>query len=261
MGHFADVEVAVGVDGYAVGGGEVSRVFAGGGFAEAGLEVALFVVDTDAMAEAGSVDDVDVGRHFRHVEVAVCVHVEARGAPDAGPLSLKLAAGGEDLDAMVLAVGDENVFVAVNDDVVGDDELALAGAGFSPGVDELALGAEAVDVGVAVAVGDEEVAGNGGDGKMSGAVEGLAAESIGRPADGLEQFAFRSELSDDVMLGIGAVDGVVGADGDAVGASEDAVAPGGDVGAVWVEDYDGVFAAGVYEDSALGVDNGAGTIA
>ena len=86
---------------------------------------------------------------------------------------------------------------------------------------------------------------------MSGSVEGLAAEPVGGAADGLEQFAFRGELSDDVMLGVGAVDRVVGGDGDAVGAAEDAVAPGGEIGAVSVKDDDGVFAAGVYVDAAL----------
>ena len=75
MGHFADVEIAMGVYGDAVRGGEMSRVLAGGGLAETGLKVTLLVVDAYAVAEAGSVDDVYVRRHFGDVEVAVGVHI------------------------------------------------------------------------------------------------------------------------------------------------------------------------------------------
>ena len=162
---------------------------------------------------------------------------------------------------MIFTVGDEDVFIVVNNDVVRDDELSLAGARFTPGVDKFAVRTETVDIRVAVAVGDKDVAGDGGDGEVGGSIEGLAAEPVGGAADGLEEFAFGGELSDNVMLGIGAVDGVVGADGDAVGAAEYAVAPGGDVGTVAVKNDDWVFAAGVDVDSALGVDNGAGAVA
>ena len=96
---------------------------------------------------------------------------------------------------------------------------------------------------------------------MGGSIEGLTAESVRGTAYGLEQFPFGGELSDNVMLGVGAVDGVVRGDGDAVGAAEDAVAPGGQEGAVPVEDNDGVLAASIDEDAALGVNDGSGAVA
>ena len=198
--------------------------------------------------------------HFGHVEVAGGVHIEPRRSPDARPLAEKLAFGGEHLHPVVLPVCHEYVFVFVYNDVVGNDELTLAGAGLAPRVDKLTLRAEAVDARVAVAVGHEQVSRNGGDGKMGGTIEGLTAESIGRAANGLKQFPFRGELSYDVMLGVRAVDGVVGCNGDAVGATEDAVAPGGQIAAVPVEYHHGVFSASVDEDSTLGIHHRAGAV-
>ena len=96
---------------------------------------------------------------------------------------------------------------------------------------------------------------------MGGAVEGLAAEPVGRPADGLQQLPFGRELADNVMLGVGAVDGIVGRNGDAVGAAKDAVSPGGYERAIWLKHHHRVLPAGVDVDAAVGIHHGAGAIA
>src|SRR5579864_2914538 len=75
------------------------------------------------------------------------------------PLRLPFAVAVENLDAMVLAVGDVNPAVGVTANIVRDVELAGVGAGLAPGREELAARRVFVDAGVAVAVGDvEEVA-------------------------------------------------------------------------------------------------------
>ena len=74
------------------------------------------------------------------------------------------ARGVEDLDAVGLPVGHVDALVRADDDVVGADELAGVDAGAAPGQLVLALGREDVDCGVAIAVGDVELAGPGHDG-------------------------------------------------------------------------------------------------
>ena len=74
------------------------------------------------------------------------------------PLRLVPAVAVEDLDAMVLAVGHVHPAVRVAADVVRDVELAGIGARLAPRQRSVPSGRILVDAGVAVAVGDVEVA-------------------------------------------------------------------------------------------------------
>ena len=75
-----------------------------------------------------------------------------------GPLGEVLAGRAEDLDAVVLAIRDEDPPVGVDPGAVREVELAGTVPGLTPGLEELATVAEAVDATVAVAVRDVEVA-------------------------------------------------------------------------------------------------------
>ena len=48
--------------------------------------------------------------------------------------------GAEDLDAMILTVGDVYPAVVIDNDVVDDIELAVPGARFAPGKEQPAVG-------------------------------------------------------------------------------------------------------------------------
>ena len=124
---------------------------------------------------AGRVDDTDAGGTavdlaLADEEVAFGVAGDVHGALDVVPELDELAVEGEELDAVVLAVADDDA-VAVDDEAVGQVEVVGLGlAGLTPGLDQLALAGEAVDAGVAVAVGDVEIAGGRGD-QLGGVVE------------------------------------------------------------------------------------------
>lgn len=70
------------------------------------------------------------------------------------PLRLVFAVAVEYLDAVVLAVGNIDEAVGVGCNIVDDVELAGIGAGFAPGLQQLAVGRIFVDAGIAVAVRD-----------------------------------------------------------------------------------------------------------
>ena len=90
--------------------------------------------------------------------------------------------------------------LGVDADGVRDGELSRAVALAAPGANVLAGGRVAVDVVVAVAVGDDDIA-IGGDGDVGGAVEGVALVGAGLAggAEGQEEFAFRAEFVDGVV--------------------------------------------------------------
>ncbi len=87
-------------------------------------------------------------------------------------LSEEFAFGGELLNAGVFAVGDVEGAGLVEEKGVGEVELAGGWAGGAPLVEEFAVRGELEDAGVAVAVGDEQMAG-GGEGDVCGACERL----------------------------------------------------------------------------------------
>ena len=92
-----------------------------------------------------------------------------------GPLADKFALGGEDLDAVAFAVADDYEVVVEDCDVVRKVEFAVVGAGLTPRQDVVAFRVHAVNAGVAIAVGDEDVAGGWHYRGVGGTVEHLAA--------------------------------------------------------------------------------------
>ena len=144
-----EVDVAAGVDPASVSGAAA---------VETGEDAALGVEDADAGGAA-----VDLA--LADQEVALVVTGDVHGALDIVPELDELPVEGEELDAVVLAVADDDA-VAVDDQAVGQVKVVGLGlAGLAPRLDQLALGGEAVDPGVAVAVGDVELA--EGDGTSS----------------------------------------------------------------------------------------------
>ena len=247
-----------------MGGDELAGAFALVGGAEEADALAAEVVDGDAVAHVGGIVDSAHAIEFADEEVALVVEADAVGAVDIVPHGDVLAVGIEDLDAVGLTVGDVDAVVAVDDDVVGADELAGVDTGLAPREDVASVGGILVDAGVAVAVGDVDVAGLGRDGAVSGAVEGLASPLGGWlviGAEGHEELAVGVVFADDVQAVVDAEDGVVGGDVDAVGTgAELAFAPSAQEVAVAVEDDDGVLAAVEEVDIVLGVDGDTGDI-
>src|SRR5262245_34376475 len=80
---------------------------------------------------------------------------------------------------MVFPVGNVDPAVLVGGDVMGDVELARIGARLAPGKQELAVGAILMHSGIAVAIGDVEIAVARVDGDMGAAVEWIATHEGG----------------------------------------------------------------------------------
>src|SRR5262249_21946534 len=164
--HLGHVDVAARIDPDAVRREEV----AGGGrvvaAAPAGVELAGPVEDTDAAARVAGLRRARAGPAPRAETQLGDVEPPARpvdehltGTGDIGPLAAEDAVRREELQAAVLAVGDAHGAVLVDGQAVRDVELTRAAARFAPRLLQPAVGREAVDAGVAVAVGDVEVAG------------------------------------------------------------------------------------------------------
>ena len=174
-GDVTHVEVALGVGGCSVGGDELAGALTLFRVAEQADALAAEVIYCDAVAHVGCVVHAAHAVELADEEVALVVEADAVGAVDVVPHGDVLAVGVEHLDPVGFAVGDVNVVVAVNDHVVGADELAGVDTRLTPGKEAAAVGVELVDPGVAVTVGDVDVASLGGHRAVSGAVEGLAS--------------------------------------------------------------------------------------
>src|SRR5271166_2765033 len=127
--------------------------------AEPRQQFALARVDADPRT---AIRQVDVDRHVRPDladkearRLGAALHVEAGRTVHVVPLRLVLAVAVEDLDAVVLTVGDIDPAVRIATDVVGDVELPGVGAGLAPRKQAPAVGGVFVDAGIAVAVGDK----------------------------------------------------------------------------------------------------------
>src|SRR5712691_2134828 len=122
--HLADIEVAARIDGEAVRPDKRGRFGPGERVADPRQQLALVVDDADPRPEIG-VEAVD--RELADIaDRAVRVgHVETAGPVQVVPLRLVLAVAVEDLDPMVLAVGDINPAIGVGADVMHEIELAL----------------------------------------------------------------------------------------------------------------------------------------
>ena len=167
----------------------------------------------------------------------------------------------KNLDAVVLAVADVQVAVAVGGDVVDDVELAGVGARSAPRLDQLAVRRVFVDAAVAVPVGDEQAAVRGVDGDVSASVEGITAVQLRRfvrDADGHDDLAVQRALPDGVVAVVRAVQGVVRPGGDPVSTAENSFSPRLDEIAVLVEDDHRVVAPAEDVHVVLGVSHDAG---
>ena len=164
----------------------------------------------------------------------------------------------EELDAVGLAVADQDAALRVDADVMHQRELSRLEAGGPPGDFQLAFGGEAVDLAVAVAVGGEDGAVLGGghagrhvERRVQGGAVGRHRHHGPAAAAQLEQFlAVLGVLGDDVLLAVGDPDIVVGVDEDAVRFGEFVFAPGGDEFAgVGLKGDDGMFVAAEDKDT------------
>ena len=192
-----------------------------------------------------------------------------------GPLGEVLAVRAEDLDAVVLAVADEDAPVRGDGDAVRQVELAGAAARHAPRPSELAARREPVHATVAVAVGDVQVP-RRRDREVRRAVErasgprdapGALAVVAGRGRrvhgpERHEELPVRRELPHGVVAVVRAVEHLVRADGDAVGpVGKLASAPGAQELARAVVDDDRMIAAADQEDAILRVDGHARDVA
>src|SRR5919108_3870093 len=136
-GHFADVDVTFRIDCEPVRRREAAGLR---GFRRAPPreEAAVAVEDADAAVLRGlrgavaARDLAGVPPELGHVGASGRVEDEVRRPLRVGPLAQILAVGAEDLDAVALAVADEDAAVGVDGDTVRDVELAGAGAGLAP---------------------------------------------------------------------------------------------------------------------------------
>jgi hypothetical protein len=197
------------------------------------------------------------------VDQPVAVDGDVRRTLHVVPLVQIVAVRAEELDAVVLAVGDQHAAVRRHRDAVDEVELPRPDARLTPRLNERPVRSEAVDTRIAVAVRDVQLAARC-DGEVGGPVEGWPAVGDARQraaivagvggdagdADRLEHLALRREAEDRLLPLVHAPDRVVGRDGQAVGARrEEALTPRGDVGAVPVVDEDARLLAGDEEDA------------
>src|SRR5262249_49162525 len=134
------------------------------GHVEIALRVAVDSVraDLDRLApgqdfSAGRIHR-DARNLVRDVERAARVTVDVHRVVKVAPLAVEVALGAEDLHAVVLSVGDEDPIVRVDPHSVRGRELTASGAGRAPREQMLAFGIEPVHGGVAIAIGDVDVA-------------------------------------------------------------------------------------------------------
>src|SRR5580704_5149350 len=164
VAHFADIDVALAVDGEAVRRQEAAGFLAGTMLAaQPRDQTALLVDDGKSRADVGVLA---VDRHARpqladdefRVLAAAGAAIERTRPVHVVPLQLVLAIAVEYLHAMVFAVGDVDPAILVGGDVVSDVELAGIGAGGAPAHQVLAVRRIFVDAGIAVAVGNVDLA-------------------------------------------------------------------------------------------------------
>ena len=233
----------------------------GGAAVPARQDIAVAVKDAD-LRGVGVVQ----GRQLADDEVALRGFGDVGGAAGVRPHCDEVAHGVKDLDAAVFAVADIDAVVAGDQQAVGQVEFVGALlAGLAPGEFEVAVVVEAVDAGVAVAVGDEQVAA-GGRHQFGGVVEGAGGaghQGAGDLAAGVGVDAVAAQHLDGLAVqgvhqahagvAVGEIDDVV-LDVEAVGIDEGAVAPAADeVAAAVVKDGDGRVGAVEHIDVVGGV--------
>ena len=228
--------------------------------AEPGDPVALGIDDREPWAEIGHLAvDRQAGPEFADDErrlLAATAAAQRAGPVQIVPLRLVFAVAVEHLHAVVLAVGDIDPAVGIGRDIVDDVELAGIGAGLAPGLQQLSVRRIFVDAGIAVAVGNIDLALRRQRG-VGAAVKRLAAHErrgLVRDADGQQHLAVGRALAHGVVAVIGAIEIVVGIDVQAVGAVEQAFAPARDEIALAVQHHHRMVAAVEDVDAVLAVD-------
>src|SRR5919108_5502640 len=108
------------------------------------------------MAQAGGIFVGQRGRQLTDVQVWIspAAEVDAAGTVHVIPHSEKFTLRVEDLDAVILAVGDVDTIFRVGGDVMWDVELPRPDPGLAPREEQATVGGILVDTRVAVAIGD-----------------------------------------------------------------------------------------------------------
>jgi hypothetical protein len=152
VGHVTNVEIAVGVDRHAMRGNKLVWSFALLRGANAGLQLAVQVVDAHTMAKAGSIIHSTYAVELANKEVPLIVQADAVRPMDIVPHGDELPVGIEHLDTMRLAVSNVDSIVPVDNHIMGPDKLASINARLTPRQDMPTIGSEFVDTAVAIAV-------------------------------------------------------------------------------------------------------------
>ena len=233
--------------------------------AEAGDAIALGVDDREPRAQIRHLPiDGHAGAQLADDEsrLLAAAATERTGPVQIVPLRLVFAVAVEHLHAMILAVGDIDPAIGIGRDVVDDVELAGIGAGLAPAFEQFAVGRVFVDAGVAVAVGDIDLALRRQRG-VGAAMERLTAHErrrLVRNADGQQHLAAGRTFAHGVVAVVGAIQIVVGVDVQPVRAAKQAFAPAGDEIAFAVEHHHRMFAAVEDIDAILAVDRDGGDV-
>ncbi len=163
-----------------------------------------------------------VGREHRdardlvgHVDGAGRVDVDVHRMIEIAPLAVVVAFRAEQLDPVVLAIGDQDAVPRVDPDPVGRCELAPPCARRAPRLEVLSVRGEPVDRGVAIAVGDVDLTG-GGDGHVGRVVEGRLERRPAAVSQRQDDAALRRDLQNLVLVPVAEIEMVVSADEDPV---------------------------------------------
>src|SRR6266849_137969 len=177
--------------------------------------------NTDARTEIGNVTADGSGwADFADVadRLVTIWHVEAARAVQFLPLRLVSSVAVEHLDPVVFAVGDIDPTIGVAADVVDDIELTLASSGFAPRRQQFTVGRVFVDAGIAVTVGNIDLAFRG-ERRVGTAVERLTAHKrrwLAGNAELEQDLAVQSDLAYEMSAIVGQEHCVVGSHMDPV---------------------------------------------
>ena len=169
-------------------------------------------------------------------QVAI-VHPDLHGMIEVAPFGEEGTGAVEHLHAVVLTVADQHLAEAVDPDGVRRGEGAGARAGPAPGGDQRAVGREAMDAGIAVAVGDVDLA-VGRLGRCGRMVERRVERGPVPLAQRLQELAVAVEAQHLVGVAVGHQDRAVGGGIDVVRFGQHAFAPGAGEPAVAIEHQD-----------------------
>src|SRR6266704_3324441 len=254
VGHLRHVNVAMGIHGNAMRRNELARPLALFVGPEAADQVALQIIDGDAVSQARGVIYAPHAVEFPHVDMLPPQHHRI-GPMDIIPHGDEGALRIKELDAVSLAVHDIDLLVLVNGDIVRPDELAGINARAPPGKFVLACTRIHVDTGVAIAIGHVDVARARPDSGRRWPVERFAAPLVSRGvtfADFQHLVAVRGKLLDRMNAIVRHQQGTIMGDIQSMGTGAKVpLAEGAAVVALAVKHQDRVRTAGENVDSVL----------